>query len=112
MTDGSREPGRIDLRAIDALPDALQARRVIAAVMSRMAADGESKGDVLTSVLSYARPLLAAAAALLLIATATLILTQGRTQDNQPASVLATWAESSHVPTNGELLAAFEGYDR
>jgi hypothetical protein len=26
--------------------------------------------------------------------------------------VLATWAESSHVPTNAELLATFQGYTR
>jgi len=112
MTNRSREPGRIDLRAIDAPADPLQAQQVIAAAMSRMAADRESNGDVLTSIVIYARPLLAAAAALLLIATGTLIITQGRAQADQPASVLATWAESSHVPTNGELLAAFQGYDR
>lgn len=111
MTDRSRELGRIDLRAIDEPADPLQAQRVIAAAMARMAA-GESSGDVLASIVTYARPLLAAAAALVLVATGTLLVTHGRTQNDQPASVLATWAESSQLPTNGELLAAFQGYDR
>ncbi len=112
MTEHSREPGRIDLRAIDTPADPFQADRVIAAAMSRMAADGESRGDVLGSIAIYSRPLLAAAAALLVIATGTLITTQGPSQTEQAANVLATWTESSHVPTNGELLAAFQGYDR
>ncbi len=112
MTDRSREPGRIDLRAVDAPADPLQAERVIAAAMSRMAVVRESRGDVLASIMSYSRPLFAAAAALILIATGTLIVTQRRAATDQPASLLATWAESSHVPTNGELLAAFQGYDR
>lgn len=112
MTDLTREPGRIDLRAIDVPADPLQAERVIGAAISRMGADRESSSDVVTSIAAYARPLLAAAAALLLVATGTLIVTQRRAETEQPANVLATWAESSHVPTNGELLAAFQGYDQ
>jgi hypothetical protein len=112
MTDSSLERGRIDLRPIDEPADPLQAERVIAAAMSRMAANGESSGDVLASIGVYARPLLATAAALLLIATGTLIVTQSRIATDQSASVLASWAETSHVPTNGELLAAFQGYNR
>lgn len=112
MTDQSREPGRIDLRTVDAPADPLQAERVVAAAMSRMAVGRESKGDVLASITTYSRPLLAAAAALILIATGTLILTQREAQTVPAEGLLATWAESSHVPTNGELLAAFQGYDR
>jgi hypothetical protein len=112
MTDRTREPGRIDLGAIDQPADPLQAERVIAAAMSRIGADGDSSDDVVASIVTYSRPLLAAAAALLVVATGTLIVSQRRTEHDQPANVLATWAESSHVPTNGELLAAFQGYDR
>jgi hypothetical protein len=112
MTDISREPGRIDLRAIDEPGDQARAERVIAAAMSRVAADRNSGGDVLSTIVIYSRPLLAAAAALVVIATGTLITTPRRTQQDPPASVLASWAESNHVPTNGELLAVFQGYDR
>ena len=112
MTDISREPGRIDLRAIDEPADPARAERVIASAMSRIAADRNSGGDVLTTIVIYARPLFAAAAALVVIATGTLMVTQRPAQEDQPASVLASWAESNHVPTNGELLAVFQGYDR
>ena len=112
MTDNSREPGRIDLRAIDEPADPARAERVIAAAMSRVAADRSAHGDALSTIVIYARPLLAAAAALVVIATGTLMVTQRPSQEDQPASVLASWAASNHVPTNGELLAVFQGYDR
>ena len=113
MTEIPREPGRIDLRAIDGPADPARAERVIAAAMSRFAADRNSpKGDVLATITIYARPLLAVAAALVVVATGTLITTPRPTQQDQPASVLENWAESNHVPTNGELLAVFQGYDR
>jgi hypothetical protein len=112
MTETSPEPGRIDLRAIDEPADPARAERVIAAAMSRNAADRNRGADALGAILIYTRPLLAAAAALVVIATGTLIVTQRPAQEVQPAGVLASWAESNHVPTNGELLAVFQGYDR
>lgn len=112
MTESSREPGRIDLRAIDHPADPLQAERVISGAMARFAAERDASGDVLASIVIYARPLLAVAAALVLVATGTLISTQREAEPVEPASVLASWAELSHVPTNGELLAVFQGYDR
>jgi len=112
MTESSHEPGRIDLRPIDHPPDDLQAERVISAAMARFAAGRDSNDDVLANIVIYTRPLLAAAAALVLAAAGTLIGTQRETEPIEPASVLASWAESSHVPTNGELLAVFQGYDR
>lgn len=112
MTESAREPGRIDLRAIDQPADPLQAERVISAAMARHAAERGSDADVLATIVIYTRPLLAVAAALVVVATGTLIVTQRQTEPVQPASVLASWAESSHVPTNGELLAVFQGYDR
>lgn len=112
MTDQTRDPGRIDLRAIDEPADPNQAERVIAAVRSRKRVPMSETADVLAGVAAWSRPILAAAAALLLAATATLLRTRERAQDDQPVSVVASWAESSYVPTNGELLAAFQGYGR
>ena len=112
MTDNSHEPGRIDLRAIDEPADPARAERVIAAAMSRITADRRARVDALSTIVTYARPLFAAAAALVVIATGTLITTTRSTPQDQPANVLASWAESNHVPTNGELLAVFQGYDR
>jgi len=110
MTDFSREPGRVDLRAIDEPADPARAERVIAAAMSRVAATRNSGRDVFATIAVYARPLLAVAAALVVIATGTLMVTQRPVRDVQVAGVLASWAESNHVPTNGELLAVFQGY--
>jgi len=112
MTDISREPGRIDLRAIDELADPARAERVIVAAMAHVAANRNSRSDVFASIAICARPLLAAAAALVVIATGTLMVTQRPAQDVQPVGVVVSWAESNHVPTNGELLAVFQGYDR
>lgn len=112
MTDISREPGRIDLRAIDEPADPARAERVIAAAMTRIAANQNPGADALAAIAIYARPLFAAAAALVVIATGTLIATQRPEEDVEPAGVLASWAESNHVPTNGELLAVFQGYHR
>src|SRR5687768_13477785 len=113
MTDRSPEPGRIDLRAFEEPADPLQAERVVSAAMARMSvARTEPRHDVISSLSDYSRPMLAAAAVLLAVVTATMIFTGRRAPDLQPAIVLATWAEAQHVPTNGELLAAFQGYGR
>jgi hypothetical protein len=112
MTESPHEPGRIDLRAIDHPADDLQAERVISAAMARFEAGRDSDDDVLANIVIYTRPVLAVAAGLVLVATGTLIGTQRQTEPVEPASVLASWAEASHVPTNGELLAVFQGYDR
>lgn len=112
MTDHSREPGRIDLRAIDEPADPAQADRVITVALSRMSEGAERTSYVLASIEAYTRPLLAVAATLLLAATGTLLLTPGRAVADEPTSVVANWAASSYVPTNGELLATFQGYGR
>jgi hypothetical protein len=111
MTDRSRDPGRIDLRAIDEPSDSAQADRVIAAALARAAGESAAPSDVLSSIETLTRPLLALAATLLVTAFGTLLLTRGRAIA-EPATVVANWAEQSHVPTNGELLATFQGYGR
>jgi len=106
MTDDSREPGRIDLRAFDEPADPVQAERVIGAALARAAFAGGTGGA------AAGRPgrrvaALFAAAALLLLAAGLLLFAPRR----PPASALvAAWTLSSHVPTNAELLAAFGGY--
>jgi hypothetical protein len=114
MTDGTHEPGRIDLRAIDGPADSLQADRVIAAALARRKTREELETDVPATIAAYARPLLMAAAALVAAASATLLLTRARAagESTPPTAILAAWAETSHVPTNAELLAAFQEYGR
>ncbi len=113
MIDHSIEPGRIDLRAIDEPEDALQADRIIAAALARSrASPNQPRLDALESLSGYLRPMLAIAATLLIVATGTVIALGPPVSSAQPATVLADWTQSQHVPTNGELLVAFQGYGR
>ena len=111
MTD--RTPGRIDLRAIERA-DSAQADRVIAAAMARIAASpGQQSRDVVVEWAErFTRPALIAAAVLAAVAVGTLALTDGRREPAPQVATLATWVESEHVPTNGELLLTFQGYGR
>jgi hypothetical protein len=109
MTDHSRDPGRIDLRAIDASNE----ERVVANVMSTIRSmPVEETVDVWWSIGRYARPVLAAAAGFVIIALGVVALTRRGADETQYASTLEEWTTSSHVPTNGELLATFQGYQR
>jgi hypothetical protein len=120
MTEQSPTPpgssGRIDLRAIDSA-DARQADRVIAAAMSRIATSPEQyPGDTLVALAErFTRPALVAAALLAAVAIGTVAYSDApRERDSSPlasqVATLTSWAESQHVPTNGELLLAFQGY--
>ena len=106
MTDKLPEPGRVDLRALTDAADPLQADRVVRAALAR-AALGPRPARRVARVTA-----LLAAATLLLVAVGVLLLAPERQVSEEPASLIADWAASSHVPTNGELLAAFGGYQR
>lgn len=111
MIDNSSGHGRIDLRAIDVRDPSPQADRVIAAAMARITANPAASSDVFGSILIYSRQLIAAAAVLVALAAGTLLTVQGRSADSS-TTLVASWAQSSHVPTNAELLTSFQGYDR
>jgi hypothetical protein len=123
MTDQPRTspPGssaRIDLRAIDSA-DSGQADRVIAAAMSRISSspppEQYPRDTVVALAERFTRPALLAAAVLAAVAIGTVAFTNARHErDSSPltsqVATLASWAQSQHVPTNGELLLAFQGY--
>ena len=109
MTDQPER--RLDLRSLDAANDPARTDAIVGAVMSRVR---DMPRDVILSEAKdlllfrrYQRLLLAVAAVLAAIATAA-IARSSRSADSP--DVIADWATSSHVPTNGELLAAFHGY--
>ena len=115
MTNDGKNPGRIDLR-----PLADDARfgnfdRVIGAVhewRERRRPDHEGAGSIVfASLVLHARPL-AAAAALLIVLSGVALAYSSRLPAAAPQQTLATWVQSNHVPTNGELLSTFEGYGR
>ena len=107
MTDD--RDGRFDLGALDAGDDPARTNALIARVVARARTVSQVDGDVV--VLRRAQRALAATAAVLVAMAATVVFTTRR--DAGPASTgnpIVSWAESHHVPTNGELLALFQGY--
>jgi hypothetical protein len=110
MTEEMTEGGRIDLRAIDEPDDPHRADRIVRAAMARARWPAGGARGVQASIGAYGRTVMAAAAVLVAIAAGMVVAAQR--EGVQPASVLAAWSESQHVPTNGELLVAFQGYER
>src|SRR5205814_7571067 len=110
MTDPTRPLGRVDLRGIDA--DESAADRVIGRAMDEIRSNpSRAVTQPLVEVDRYLRPALMAAAVLAAIAAGIVATTNARSADDTPAiTTLASWAETRHVPTNGELLVAFQGY--
>jgi hypothetical protein len=100
----SGESGRLDLRALS-LPGDESAEASIATVMSRVAA-----AQSIVPLERFRRFMLAAAVILVAVALGTLRFTDGNRLAADGRDLLATWVESGHVPTNGELLAAYQGY--
>lgn len=117
MTDSRNQPeqGRVDLRALE--PSEAQADRVIGAVMGALPARSRgaapSRPDPLEIVGRYLPPRWIAAAVLLVIASSVTVLATRAPEDGKSIeSTVATWASQEHVPTNAELLSAFQGYER
>ena len=95
---------RIDLRALE--PDRVQAERVVQAAIARA-----SLGiRVIPWLAGRARPILAAAAVLLLVAYGLLRNAPRQPGPVAPTAALAGWVAAGHVPTNGEILTAYRGY--
>jgi hypothetical protein len=108
MTDDVQP--RVDLSAVDAHRDAAREELVIAGVMARVAAL-HRKGAADAARLRAARRWLLAAAAVLVVAAAGAVrIAPRRPGAEDPSALVGDWAQSNHVPTNGELLAAFQGY--
>lgn len=97
-------PGRMDLRVLDEPRDPDQAGRVIRTALARAGLEWR----VLPWLARRFRPLAATAAALLLAGLGFL----GWAPRDRGADVPASWIAEQRVPTNGELLAAFQGYRR
>ena len=100
---------RLDLRALDAGADDGRRDAMIRAAIDRLADSPREIADELTRLLRARRRLLVIAAMLAGVAAAT-VLANPRRSPAAPADLISTWALTSHVPSNGELLAVFQGY--
>jgi hypothetical protein len=101
MTDDKR----LDLRSLDAADDPGQTDALVRSVMAEVAR--RPRTDDVRELRRYRAVLLAAA---LVLAAVALASTRGRNARGQGADVIAEWARDGHVPTNGELLASYQGY--
>ena len=115
MTDAD-DDDRLDLGAFGLAEDKAQADRVIAGAMSRIATTEQQSSrnydfvPWLDDVAQWWYPGLAAAAVIALVAGATVANTptpSDRVTDAHIESQLLDWARAGHVPTNGDLFAAF-----
>jgi hypothetical protein len=103
-----RDDERIDLSALDG-PDQLRADAVIARAMTRIGAASPVREPLVAELARWWRPGLAAAGILFALG---ILLARPRPAAEDIVSAEARvleWAESGHVPSNGELLATFRG---
>jgi hypothetical protein len=112
MTDHVH-PGRIDLRVLGESaeapnPDILIPAAIVASARIRYA----NTSDDFQQFRKYVRPALFAAGILVAIATGTVRSTQLEHTRETPIEAVAYWTESHHLPSNGDLLLAFQGYGR
>ena len=108
MTSGDDE--RIDLSALGG-PDRLQQESVVQGAMRRIRA-APAREPLLGTLAAWWRPGLAAA---VLVFALGMFLARQRsipagTQTELVEARLIDWALAGHVPSNGELLATFQGY--
>lgn len=116
MSD-ERDHTPIDLSAIDLFPDPTREDRVVALAMARIRAaqPAVERRHLLGDVAALWRPTLAAASVIATVAGITISTTRGPEGDasaEQLRSRLLEWAQSGHVPSNGELIATFAGVER
>jgi hypothetical protein len=112
MTDHHGRPstGRLDLSALDAGPETVRVEAVVRAVMTHAAMNAYRGEDALAHLRRARSRMAAVTVALAGLAAAAVFafpINDGMWRATDPMS---TWAYSSHVPSNGELLAAFHGY--
>ena len=104
------ENERLDLRALDAADDPSRTDALVRSVMAQV--ERRPRTDDLRELRRY-RSVLAAAAAVFASIALLSTFTRSRraeTHSAHAADVIAQWARDSHVPTNAELLAAYQGY--
>ncbi len=103
----------IDLRPL--APDADESEIIIGAVMARLAGRPQLAAmptDILVIVGNHVPRAWIATAAALMIAASLAVVWSSRGRPAPIDATIATWAIEQHVPTNGELLLAFQGYAR
>jgi hypothetical protein len=102
------DPDRIDFSALDPARDELRWERRVRTVVARAATR-----PVERTALRFARPLLAVAAALALLAWAPSLFGTGAlpAQAGDAAVSLSQWAAQGEVPAGADVWTTFGGHD-
>lgn len=112
MTDDSK-PGRIDLRALGVGGGAANLDEIIRnAIAGSTRTRAVPAGDDLEDLRRYLRPALLAAGILIVIAVGAVRTTGYEARVGSPIMTIADWTDQHHLPSNGELLTAFQGYGK
>jgi hypothetical protein len=102
--------GRLDLRSLDAAADHRRSDAVIRAVMSSITR-GAISLEIVPTLGRLHRGMAAAAVLFALMAAITVLFERGGDRAaGDGMELLERWAQSSHVPSNGELLTVYQGY--
>ena len=104
------EHSHIDLSPIADLGGERDAARVVRHVIRHVAASGAFKPSGALSTIGARAPRVVAASLLLVLTMSAIERIIGDSSAPSIATVASAWLTNQHVPSNEELLAAFEGY--
>ena len=109
-----RQAERIDFSALDPCRDELQWKRTVDGLVGKVLAERRSRLSIEQQLLRWARPVLAVAAGLCLMAwTASLLGDSNSPQTSSvrhpPALTLANWAANNQIPKPSDLLGTLGG---
>lgn len=112
MTEHAQAVPRLDLSSLGIHPEAERVEAILSNVMDRVRSEASTvpPWDEIRSLVRARSYLLAAAAVLAIIATASTVIAHRQQATAIDLDLIASWTATSHVPSNGELLAAYRGY--
>jgi hypothetical protein len=110
-----RMEDRIDFSALDPSHDELRWTRTVDALVGKALAERRKRLSVERQLLRWARPVLAVAAGLSLVAWTASYLAANRshqvsTAKDPPALTLSNWAANNQIPEPSDLFGTLGGY--
>lgn len=109
-----RQAERIDFSALDPCRDELQWKRTVDGLVGKALAERRSRLSIEQQLLHWARPVLAVAAGLSLLAWSASLFRdssspQASAVRHPPALTLANWAANNQIPEPSDLLGTLGG---
>jgi hypothetical protein len=105
---------RIDFSALDPCRNELRWKRAVDGLVGKALAERRKRLSVEQQLLRWARPILAVAAGLGIVAWTAGFLAAGRSEplsaaQRPPALTLANWAANNHIPEPSDLVGTLGG---